>query len=241
MGYSVIKTDAFAEMQFNAGVLLRQFNIDNPVVQDADIICATNGGFNLSVVPSLVDTGDGVYMMQPNTAEMMKVEGWTVEAEFTCIGFSPEQICMVLGAATVTDGTITPALELQNSDFSDLWWLGDRTDGGFVAVNLKNALSEDGFELQTEKNASGGTSVHLVAHTAIDSSVNGAYPIPVDIYSIGSHPIFWVENNRYLMHDNTGSDVFAVNEATGMLNITENGNYHYIINTETGRMEVSTD
>ena len=46
-------------------------------------------------------------------------------------------------------------VSLAQSDFSDLWWVGDRADGGMVAVQIKNALSTGGFSLKTTDNGKG--------------------------------------------------------------------------------------
>lgn len=238
MTYTKLTNAQFDEMQFNAGILVKRFDPAYPVIDDEDIICATNSGFSLAVQPIIVDLGDGVYMMPPNTAEMMLITGWTVEAEFTCIGFSPAQIAMVLGSAVRDDATITPQTELNTNDFQSVWWLGDRVDGGFVAVKLIDALSEDGFDLQTNKNEKGETSVRLVAHTSLEESDGESYSIPVEIYSVGT-PKFWIQDYIYLYADGIRNDVIEVDTSTGNLNVTENGIWHYEIDEETGTMEVT--
>ena len=50
-----------------------------------------------------------------------------------------------------------------------LWWVGDRADGGWVAVKLMNALSTGGISLQTTKSGKGQTSVTLTGHVSIDA------------------------------------------------------------------------
>ena len=78
---------------------------------------------------------------------------------------------MALGAADINaeTGTITPRKDLKQTDFSDIWWVGDKAGGGFVAVRLINALSTGGFSLQTTKNGKGQTSLELTGHVSIDS------------------------------------------------------------------------
>lgn len=234
MTYSRITNEQFDEMQFDAGVWVRSFNIQSPAVQDSDIICATSGGISLSVVPSIVDLGDGVYMMPKGTAEMLMVTGWTVDASFTTLGFGGGMIQFVLGASDSGADGINPRLDLQDGDFEDLWWIGDRVDGGLVAIHLLNALSDEGIDIQTERQASGKISVHLTAHASIEEDMEA---VPVEIYSVGT-PKFWIEDHIYLYADGIGNDVIEVDTSTGNLNVTENGIWHYVVDEETGTMEV---
>lgn len=234
MTYSIITKEQFDEMQFDAGVWVRSFNIQSPAVQDSDIICATSGGISLSVVPSIVDLGDGVYMMPKGTAEMLMVTGWTVDASFTTLGFSGGMIQFVLGASDSGADGINPRLDLQDGDFEDLWWIGDRVDGGLVAIHLLNALSDEGIDIQTERQASGKISVHLTAHASIEEDMEA---VPVEIYSVGT-PKFWIQDHIYLYADGIGNDVIEVDTSTGNLNVTENGIWHYEVDEETGTMEV---
>ena len=64
---------------------------------------------------------------------------------------------------------IIPRADLSQSDFADLWWVGDRADGGFVAIQLKNALSTGGFALTTSKSGKGQVAVTLTGHVSIDA------------------------------------------------------------------------
>ena len=234
MTYSKITQLQFNEMQFGAGVWVRDFDITAPAIQDTDIICATTGGIGLSVQPSIVDLGDSVYMMPKETAEMLIVTGWTVDAEFTALGFGSDVISFVLGAADTAD-SITPRNELKSTDFHSLWWIGDRVDGGLVAVRLLNALSDEGIEIQTERQRAGQITVHLTAHASLEDDKDA---VPVEIYSIDGRPFFDIVRNQFLVHYNTEDDGFAVDEETGQLMIAEQGGWHYTVNAETGRMEI---
>ena len=88
-----------------------------------------------------------------------------------------------LGCADI-DGTdtskIVPRANLLQSDFTDIWWVGDKADGGMVAVQLKNALSTDGFSLQTTKNGKGQTAITITGHVSIDAQDE----VPMEFYSV---------------------------------------------------------
>lgn len=238
MEYTKVTKAQFDEMQFNAGVLVRSFSIQNPAIQDEDIVCATTGGFSLAVEPSYVDLGDGVYMMQPGTAEMMMLTGWSVEASFTCISMSASSIRMVLGSAdNSADSGIAPRMELQDADYNNLYWIGDRVDGGMVVVELVNALSDEGISIQTKPKGMGEVSVHLTCHASIEEDMEA---VPVEIYSVESRPFFDVVQHRLLIAYNVGDlDTFDIDENTGHLIINSDTEYQYEVNTQTGHMEVS--
>ena len=235
MTYSKITQSQFNEMQFDAGVWVRSFDITRPTISPDEVICATSGGISLSVVPNIVDTGSDVYMMPKETAEMLLLTGWTVDASFVSLGFSAEAIRFALGAAD-NDGSINPRLELQDEDFDSLWWIGDRVDGGLVAIRILNALSDEGLGIQTEQGKAGQVTIHVAAHGSLEDDM---YAIPVEIYSIENRPMFDIIENMYLVVYNADGDIFEVDEETGDLYITENGEWTYALNTETGTMEVS--
>lgn len=169
--FTVIPQDAFDALQMDAGVLLKNFDPSNPTAPaDADIICATTGGINPTCVPTYSDFGEDVDNVPNNMMEFKHLDGWDCKIATTGLGTSPALIKLALGAADI-DGTntsmIVPRRNLAQTDFSDLWWVGDRADGGCVAIQLKNALSTGGFSLQTTKNGKGQVSIELTGHVSI--------------------------------------------------------------------------
>lgn len=181
--FTAIPQDTFEGMQIDAGVLLRNFNPAHPVAPaDEDIICATTGGIKATCTPEFTDLGEDVDNCPVNMKELKVLKGWTCTLEFTSLGTSPAGIKLALGCADIdgSDSTkIVPRKDLKQTDFSDVWWVGDRADGGFVAVQLKNALSTGGFSLQTSKAGKGNTSVTLTGHV----SINAQNEMPMKFYS----------------------------------------------------------
>lgn len=180
--FTVIPKDTFDGMQLNAGVLLKTFNPASVTApDDGDIICATTGGINETCVPTYSDLGEDVDNCPVNTKELKHLDSWECKLSFTALGTSPENIKLALGAADVSATKITPRRDLKQTDFSDnLWWVGDRTDGGCVAICLKNVLSTGGFSLQTTKNGKGQISCELTGHV----SINAQDVVPMEFYSI---------------------------------------------------------
>lgn len=182
--FTVIPQDTFESLQLDAGVLLKTFDPSKVAApQDSDIICATTGGINASCVPTYSDMGEDVDNCPTNMMELKHLDGWECKMGFTSLGTSPSNITMALGAADI-DGTnsskITPRRGLKQTDFSDIWWVGDRADGGVVAIQLKNALSTGGFTIQTTKNGKGQITVELTGHVSIDAQD----VMPMVFYSI---------------------------------------------------------
>lgn len=182
--FTVIPQDTFSEIQTEAGVILRRFNPANPVAPaDEDIVCATTGGINASCVPTFSDLGEDVDNCPNNTKELKHLDGWDAKMSFTSIGTSPASIRLALGCADIdsNDEThIIPRADLEQSDFSDLWWVGDRADGGLVACKLKNALSTSGFSLKTTKKGKGNVSVELTGHVSLFAQKE----VPMEFYSM---------------------------------------------------------
>lgn len=180
--FTVIPADTFEQIQLDAGVMLKTFDPASPTAPlSTNIITATTGGISISCVPTYSDMGEDVDNCPANMKELKHLDSWACSMATTALGTSPEMIKMALGAADL-DGTtkILPRRDLEQTDFSDLWWVGDRADGGLVAIKLKNALSTGGFTLQTSKNGKGQTSLELTGHV----SMSAQDVVPMEFYSM---------------------------------------------------------
>lgn len=182
--FTVIPQDTFEGLQLDAGVLLKTFDPETGAApKDEDIICATTGGINPSCVPTYSDFAEDVDNAPTNLMEFKHLDGWECKFGFTSLGTSAESIRLSLGAADIdpTTGKITPRRNVKLTDFSDIWWVGDRADGGMVAIRLINALSTGGFSLQTTKNGKGQVSMELTGHVSIKNQDT----MPMEFYSSG--------------------------------------------------------
>jgi hypothetical protein len=168
--FAKVSQGTFDEIQVDAGVLLKTFDPENPTLVDSDIICATTGGINPVCTPTFSDWGEDIDNVPNNTMELKHIDGYECTLGFTALNTTVQVIRMGLGASDVDDaGTkITLRKKLKTDDFSDVWWVGDVSDGGFVAICLRNALSTGGFSLQTTKNGKGQIAVTLTGHFSIE-------------------------------------------------------------------------
>ena len=223
--FTVIPQDTFNALQMDAGVLLKRFNPAAPAAPlDEDIICATTGGINPSCVATYSDMGEDVDNCPVNTKELKHLDSWECKLSTTSLGTSPELIRMALGAADINanTGAIVPRADLAQTDFSDIWWVGDRADGGLVAVQLKNALSTGGFSLQTTKNGKGTIALEITGHVSIEAQKE----VPMVFYSMDAESITAYNVAQTLSHvtsDFNDSSVASAGELE--VNLTAESGY----------------
>ena len=179
--FTKVSSTAFASIQTNAGMLLNSFNPESPATPtDEQIICMTTGGINPSCAAEYTDFGEDIDNVPNNTKELKQLNSWTCTMSTTAYDTTPELIKLALGAADINAAKtkIVPRRELKGSDFSDIWWVGDRLDGGWVAIRLINALSTDGFSIQTTKDGKGTIPLTLTGHV----SINDQDTMPMEFY-----------------------------------------------------------
>lgn len=180
--YTRIPESTFDALQLDAGVLLNSFNPASPSITDSNIICATTGGITIACVPQYSDFAEDIDNAPNNLKEMKHLDGWECKITTKSLGTSVELIRLALGAAdiTVASGKIAPRRNINQNDFADIWWVGDKADGGFVAVKLINGLSTGGFNLATTKNGKGQIDLEITGHV----SINAQDTMPMEFYSI---------------------------------------------------------
>ena len=185
--FAVISTDAFDALQLDAGVLLTSFDITNPYVTPSNdaILATTTGGVNPTCTPAYSDFGEDVDNVPNNMKEFKHLDGWEAKMAFSSIKFNAANTTWALGAADTTllsNGVIkiAPRRDLEQTDFADLWWVGDKANGGAYAIKLLNALSTGGLNIQSTKNGKGTSQIEVTGHVSIDNQD----VMPMEIYDI---------------------------------------------------------
>lgn len=214
--FTKVASDAFEALQLDAGVLLTAFDPANPYVAptDAVILATTTGGINPTCEPTYSDFGEDVDNVPNNMMEFKHLDGWNCAMAFSSIKFNAANIAWSLGASetsTLDNGVkkIVPRRNLALADFSDIWWVGDKANGGAFAVRLKNALSTGGLNIQSTKNGKGTNQVTLTGHV----SINAQNDMPMEFYDIppqssaGTVPI-----TQNLTHATSSSSAASVTE-----------------------------
>ena len=181
MRFTKIPLNTFNELQLNAGILLKDFDISTGTFADSDMLTATTGGLQVQVKPTFEDLGSDIDNCPKNTKELKyKSDADEVTVGGTALNINSDMLMLMLGAADkdATTGKITPRKDLKLADFKSLWWVGDLSNGGYVAVKVIDALSTDGFSLKTTDKGKAQCAFTLTGHTSIDAQDI----IPVEFY-----------------------------------------------------------
>lgn len=187
MKFTKIPETAFQELQLNAGILLSSFTPSTATVTASNILGATSGGVNFTATPTYSDFGEDIDNCPKNMKELKKLDSWEVKMSGTFITVDTSLAKMLIAAADIgkSDPTlITPRNDIAETDFTDLWWVGDYSDkngdtnGGFVAVHMLNSLSTGGFQIQSGDKAKGQFAFEFTGHYSMDNQDK----VPFEVY-----------------------------------------------------------
>ena len=183
MQYTKVDSDAFEQLQLNAGILVSSFTPATATV--GDILGATTGGINFTATPSFTDFGEDVDNVPNGMKEFKKLDYYDVHMTGTFLTCTPALAKMLVGAADISQTTkIVPRNDLLAADFTELWWVGDYSDkntgtnAGYIAIHLLNALNTSGFQIQSTKNGKGQLAFDFQGHYSLDAQDT----VPFEIY-----------------------------------------------------------
>lgn len=180
MKFTKIPQSTFDELQINAGILVKDFDVATGTFADSDMITATTGGITVNVKPSFQDYGDDVDNCPKNTMQLKRIDSTEVSISTTALNINEDLLMYMLGAADKDQvtGAIKPRKDLKVTDFKTIWWIGDLSNGGYIAVKISNALSTDGFSIKTSDKGKGNISLTLTGHV----DINAQDVIPAEFY-----------------------------------------------------------
>lgn len=187
MKFTRIPETAFQSLQLNAGILLRDFTPGTGTVEETDIMGATSGGVNFTATPTYSDFGEDIDNAPVNVLELKRLDSWEVTMSGTFVTVDTTLAKELIGAADI-DGSdttkVTPRNDLLETDFQDIWWVGDYSDkngdtkGGYVAIHMLNGLSTGGFQLQSGNREKGQFAFEFTGHYSIDAQDT----VPFEVY-----------------------------------------------------------
>lgn len=188
MKYTKIPTDTFKNLQLNAGVLLKSFDVETQTMAADSIVGATSGGVSFTAVPSFIDFGEDIDNCPKNMKEMKKLDSWEAKMSGTFASVSKSLAKTLVGAADLSGSKITPRNDLAAADFSDLWWVGDYSEvnedgtstgkAGFIAIHLLNSLSTGGFSIQSSDKGKGQFEFEFTGHYSMEDQDK----VPFEVY-----------------------------------------------------------
>nr|DAP47265.1 MAG TPA: major tail protein [Caudoviricetes sp.] len=174
--FTKIPADTFKQLQINAGVILSDFTPATGAFDAESQIGATTGGISFAATPTFSDFGDDVDNCPKNTKELKRQDDVEVKVSGTYVTVTTASAKALMAAADIdkTDTTkVVPRRDLADTDFSDIWLVGDYSDkngatnGGYIAIHLINALSTGGFQLKTADKSKGQMAFEYTAHYSI--------------------------------------------------------------------------
>lgn len=187
MKFTKIPSDAFQKLQINAGILTTDFTPSTGEIGAAGQIGATTGGLTFTATPTFSDFGEDIDNCPKNMKEFKRQDMVEAKMSGTFVNADTKTAKMLCGAADMdtSDTTkVVPRTDLKDSDFTDLWLVGDYSDkngaknGGFIAIHMLNALSTGGFQLKTADKAKGQFAFEFTAHYSLAEQDK----VPYEIY-----------------------------------------------------------
>lgn len=186
MKYTQIPADAWKHIQLNAGILLSDFDPATGTFEADNILGATSGGNTFEATPTYTDFGEDIDNCPKNTKELKQLESWEAKMSGTYVTVGTDTAKSLMAAADYDKNTnkITPRNELAQTDFEDIWWVGDYSnvnsgdDAGFCAIRLINALSTGGFKIQSGDKTKGTVEYEYTGHYSIEAPDT----VPYEVY-----------------------------------------------------------
>lgn len=186
MKYTQIPADTFQNLQLNAGILVDSFTPASGVI--GNLIGATTGGIQFQDNVSYSDFGDDIDNCPKNMKELKHLDSHDVSMSGTFVSVTANTAGKLAGAADVAGSKVTPRNDLLNTDFSEVWWIGDYSDvntganAGYIAIRLMNALNTGGFSIQSTDRGKGQFAFTFTGHYSIAAQDT----VPYEIYVKGS-------------------------------------------------------
>ena len=172
MQFTKVPNDTFQTIQINAGIIADEFMPSTGAV--GNIKGATTGGLTFNSNPTYEDFGEDVDNVPANTWQLKRIQSYDPSLSGNFVTISAALAGELSGAGAFATGDTThfiPDHVLKQTDFDDIWFIGDYSDkntgaanAGFVAIHLKNALNTTGFQISTTKNGKGQFAFDYHAH-----------------------------------------------------------------------------
>lgn len=179
--FTQIPIDTFKKLQLGAGLLTSEFDPATGELTASNIVGATSGGVSFEATPSFRDFGEDIDNCPKNTKELKELDSWETKMSGSFVTMDTTAAVSVIGAAAVAsdDPTkVVPRNSVNDTDFKDIWWIGDYSDinedgssagkAGFIAIRLINALSTGGFKIQSGDKAKGAFEFEYTGHYSIE-------------------------------------------------------------------------
>lgn len=187
MKFTRIPETTFQKLQLNAGIICSAFAPDSGEVAEEALLGATTGGISFTATPTYSDFGADIDNAPTNVKELKKLDSWEVRMSGSFVTVDVNTAKILIGSADIDgdDNTkLIPRNDLKDTDFQDIWWVGDYSDensdenGGFVAIHMLNGLNTGGFSIQSNNNGKGEFAFDFMGHYSIEDQGK----VPFEVY-----------------------------------------------------------
>ena len=168
-------------LQLNAGVLLTAYTKGEDIAEE-DILGATRGGGSFTAVPTMHQAAvDGA---PTYVVGLERCDDWVVTLNATMVELNDEAITRALGVGVTKTGTTDKVFTVKNTvnttDFKDLYWVGDLSNGQNVVIKIKNALNTGGLNLTFSDRGEGTYALALIGHYTVSDLENAPFDITIE-------------------------------------------------------------
>lgn len=176
---SPIRSEAFDNLQLNAGAFLKDFDYSNiadatalktaiatAITAGTKILGCTRGGGTFNVTREMREAEvDG---RRYSFVGGRFVDSADAYLSTTLVETTPANFVTALGSATATTSgkktTVKMHTAIQDTDYQDICWVGDLADGRLVLIKLDNALNTADFTFTFTDKGEGTFTVEFHAH-----------------------------------------------------------------------------
>lgn len=180
--YNKAPADTFKHIQFNAAMLLTDFDLENWAFDRDDLIGATTGSVSFSENVTITDYGEDVNGIKNRTYQMQRVEDRDPTISCTFVAINTEKASKLCAGGQIDPDNANHIIpgNIGASSFGTLYMVGDYgeknegTGAGAMVVVVKNAMNTAGFAWSSDKNAKGqfGAEFHGFNDLEADEDVN---------------------------------------------------------------------
>lgn len=192
---TALRPQSFQRLQLNAGIFLTDFDyssittaaelgaaIRTKRASGEGILGATRGGGTFSATPTMRQIEADGKRYEFIGSEI--IDSWQVQMTGTLLEITGGAFARVLCTGEMTDEgakhLIRVRTDLKEGDYLEhLVWVGDMSDGGFLLIDLHNALNTAGATMTFTDKGEGTLPFTFVAHQA---DVEASDYAPVSIF-----------------------------------------------------------
>ena len=154
-------------LQLGAGAILKSKYVAGTQLTADNILSATNGGITFSAVPQwFVPSVDGMHNNIKGAGK--RATHWICTLSFTAVEADAEVLAKALGCADINGQVITGRHKIKDTDYSNIYAIGEKGDGSVIQITLKNAMNTSGLSLTTTNNGNGGITFTIEANYDIN-------------------------------------------------------------------------